>query len=964
MGSAEDSMYPKPLVPFKGVTVSESSLVQQALADGLDSNAQWTEKDLIKPVSRGGCVMLPYISDTQCWPHYNTPLHRAVRFSDYEAAEVLLRHGADIDGYNALGKTPLYEAVWIRDHDALRFVFAHGADVNKETVAAHVRYEDDDRDMYGQAGGMALHAALRRSDTVTLQLLVEAGADLSPESQKPWSAMDLALLAGDRKAVEMLLSQPQEVDHSKACQRLLDFSKSDMLVPPAELHEAYRFAIQQVKEVNLHRISSLAEVGAFFQRFFQVLRDEVGVGKGSAGPRCASCRKFEAEVGVMSENKDTFAFDLHQSRADLNTSANNGCLLCKIVADGLDQAHGRRDQDLEDQKAGTAASPSPIMLCPNFVTTEEGDWFMSMELSCGEQKVSLDISEVDKEWLPACEAVEEMSASTDSPQAMEVAKKWLQDCRHADAHAACREAYDKLQTSEGSPARLLYIGGTDGDIRMVEGPDAKSPYCALSYCWGQQAFIKTTRATLEQHKTGIPLPSFPAIMREAVHVGQVLGFQYLWIDALCIIQDDPVDWSREAANMHAIYSNAAVTISSLTSKDCNTGLFTPRSLRVMHPVVLDFWRPKQYLRAHSSQAVFPQFPQNKPDLRGPVHSRAWTLQEQLLSTRILYFGDGMLHWECLEGYKFEADPTGNRLYGYRSVLEEHTKLKRSLKSIMSSEHDRRSSKEVPPEFEAFEHWKSQLEEFTRRKLTKSTDRLPAFGSISRNLSRVAGNEFVYGIWKGNRFLESLCWRMTEPGTLSQTDMPSWSWAAMTGEVSFDLIDRMGRGTDPVRPRVEIVSLDLDGRSQLPETRPSMTVKGILLRKKAVDAAFLGTEEPSYLGLPLQSGVLLDSCVFLDHKFEGTQELYAINLLSFESGPPPKGYGYPAWPGGRPPATVQLLLQKQPTGSNVYKRIGVGIWPGVSVDEDYEMTGEDFDEITPLDWLILDESSVENEIVIV
>lgn len=204
-------LYPNKLTKRAYDTAAELKAVQVALKSGLDPNILWTEKDLVNPTPKYGCVVPCYIYDSQTWPHYNTPLHRALHFSDSATAEILLQHGADINLYNAAGQTPLHEAVWNQQYDVIRFLLAHDADINKSTVGACVRYEDDNRDMCSVGGEHNIQRAISCSDLTSLRLLMEAGADLCPESQHPWTALDLALLSGDRRIVKYLLTRNIEL---------------------------------------------------------------------------------------------------------------------------------------------------------------------------------------------------------------------------------------------------------------------------------------------------------------------------------------------------------------------------------------------------------------------------------------------------------------------------------------------------------------------------------------------------------------------------------------------------------------------------------------------------------------------------------------------------------------------------------------------------------------------------------
>lgn len=151
-------------------------------------------------------------------------------------------------------------------------------------------------------------------------------------------------------------------------------------------------------------------------------------------------------------------------------------------------------------------------------------------------------------------------------------KTWLADC--VANHSNCSR-----QSTTFLPSRLLDVNplGTEGVVKLVSSLSLKSKdipkYVTLSHCWGPVAkrTIKTKRDNLESHMDAIPLSILPNTFRDAVDVTRQLGIQYIWIDSLCIVQNDQNDWAKEAALMADIYENAFCTLSALSSKDSTYG---------------------------------------------------------------------------------------------------------------------------------------------------------------------------------------------------------------------------------------------------------------------------------------------------------------------------------------------------------------------------------------------------------
>ncbi|OBS25151.1 hypothetical protein FPOA_05686 [Fusarium poae] len=877
---------------------------------GLDPNTRWAEDVLVETIPKGGCVVPSHPRDSDTWPHWNTPLHRAIKFSDYETAEFLLHHGADVNLYNAVGKTPLHEAVWNKKYDAIRFLVQHGADMDNFTIGASIRYEDEGKDIHGAAEELNIQRALSFSDFTSVQLLVEAGVDLCHPSQHPWTVLDLALLYGDRRIIVFLQSQGYKLpmggihlfksDYRDSSRELLAFTKDGNIVPSKELYEAYRFVLGKIDQ------ATITDVEILVGKFFEALHDTAtGICNTRHMRTCSSCQGFQLAVRRIYESEAHFSFDLHPTRQHLIDSASNGCPICAIIADALD--HRERNPRSPNQGFGRQVGPKSdsVQLQPVMSDTN----LNCIPVFCGELDIIIDVFPTDDSFVASGD-IYQTDTSTGSASAMIMAKTWHRICR--ENHAECQEAFDKRPRKDIMPRRLLQVGTSQTEPRIVHSPN-NVPYCALSYCWGAKDFFITKRDNLAQNMTGIPMKSFPAIMQDAISVVRSLEYEYIWIDALCIVQDDEQDWLHEATIMGDVYSNAELTISTLVSGDCHTGLFQPRSVRITHPVRLDIWQPKIGRKANTSQALIPEWLQNDMKTFGPVHSRGWTLQEQLLSTRILYFGGGILHFECLHDYVVEANPGGylRRRYMHDDDLNKRRDTKRALQGVIARDtRPWRTREETPP----FELWKQQVEEFTQRNLTKASDRLPAFDAISKSLARVIECSPLCGIWDGNKLLESLCWKTKNrlPAPINSPGVPSWTWIAGSGEISFDLTNRDGREGVQASSGVTVVSINTETAGS------SITLKGDLHRKQRLNDALL--EHWKELVIKKRHR----PSVYLDHNMGIDPDIYTFDTLHFPEGPPPKGYGYPRWPNGRNAATLRLLLQKVDNRPNTFRRIGIGM----------------------------------------
>ena len=104
-------------------------------------------------------------------------------------------------------------------------------------------------------------------------------------------------------------------------------------------------------------------------------------------------------------------------------------------------------------------------------------------------------------------------------------------------------------------------------------------YAALSYCWGDIApKFKLTTECIDEACSGIFIKRLPRTLQDAILIARTMEIPYIWIDSLCIIQDDEEDKKRELPKMVDIYSGAAVVISAAVSKTCEDGFLQPRDM--------------------------------------------------------------------------------------------------------------------------------------------------------------------------------------------------------------------------------------------------------------------------------------------------------------------------------------------------------------------------------------------------
>jgi hypothetical protein len=264
-------------------------------------------------------------------------------------------------------------------------------------------------------------------------------------------------------------------------------------------------------------------------------------------------------------------------------------------------------------------------------------------------------------------------------------------------------------------------------------------------------------------------------MRDAVVITRSIGIRYLWIDALCIIQDDYDDWAREALMMAQVYTRSFITIAGSSSADGDGGCFYPTS---KGPSAKLKWTLAG--RTAPEEVGFRKGNINRfrdAVLNGPLNKRAWVLQERSLSPRILYYTKDGLFWECEEAISMDGNtPIENWL------LWDIPKAK-GFELAASGLPDSKS------EWSLYQYWGDLVQRYTACQLTNESDRLPALSGLAKVWAKAFGFRYVAGIMV-EILPEELLWRRQESRHLSRSiknrsklsGLPSWSWCSFPGAI--------------------------------------------------------------------------------------------------------------------------------------------------------------------------------------
>jgi hypothetical protein len=242
-------------------------------------------------------------------------------------------------------------------------------------------------------------------------------------------------------------------------------------------------------------------------------------------------------------------------------------------------------------------------------------------------------------------------------------KSWVAGCQVEHNHHCSKDLL--VGCGRYLPTRLLYFGdNTSNQLRLQEthsldfdGPDIE--YLALSYCRSINGLPPSQKLTLgkkDEWKSQINENELPLTFKHAIYLTRKLGLKYLWVDALCIIQDSREDQRLESSNMGKVFANAYCTIA--TSADANGGCFSNRTSSLLNfPCYLRCSRTKALTVRYQWDTYNPESFAKEVDHK-KLSSQSWGFQERLLSRRIIHFGSRFLFFECNTHIVSEAIPGG------------------------------------------------------------------------------------------------------------------------------------------------------------------------------------------------------------------------------------------------------------------------------------------------------------------
>lgn len=369
--------------------------------------------------------------------------------------------------------------------------------------------------------------------------------------------------------------------------------------------------------------------------------------------------------------------------------------------------------------------------------------------------------------------IAQLSQYTGSDECFQLAKGWLEKC--LASHASCSQ-----WSGQSLPTRLLDVGDSVAceRIRLVlaEEVPGGSSYLTLSYCWGKTKPLVLTTALLATFRTSITISALPRTIQDAVDITRRLGYRFLWIDSLCIIQDSVDDWERQAKRMDTVYLGSTVTIAATASASHEGGCNTKREPLTYLPCRVSGTAHSgiyvcRSLLSRKVIAIQEQFIE-----KAPLNTRAWVLQERILSRRLLHFTENTLYWDCSAPQATDSCPEGQRVSNTRLLgLNVRWRLRNHMgpdpkteRGVASYDKILDRLKRAFPSFETPSMWDTErkfhgdwqtvVRLYSSCSLTVSSDKTVALGGIVQWLKRGRGLQYADGFWYRNTLApQQLLW---------------------------------------------------------------------------------------------------------------------------------------------------------------------------------------------------------------
>ncbi|CAG8958602.1 hypothetical protein HYFRA_00009919 [Hymenoscyphus fraxineus] len=486
------------------------------------------------------------------------------------------------------------------------------------------------------------------------------------------------------------------------------------------------------------------------------------------------------ELVVRVDN--TIEHSLEFESTQMSAAAESGCVTCSVILNGISLMS--RNSSLFDTSQGYRGRLVVQRRSPLEVEILDKNQRGYARRATARGRMQIYALPENKSTPPAFWTSRHIPREPTIEYCSSIISDWITNCRAN--HGACTQVPSSETNTRVNelPKRLLDLKHSPSykdSVKLVQTgcytDQQPFRYATLSHCWGKSHVIQTTTNNMELRMQSIGWNDLPKTFQDAITLLRALDIRYLWIDSLCIIQDDPLDWAAESMRMAAIYSNSFVNIAATGSFDSRGGCFHPRILKhtvptseiTSFPIKIPENSLTQTLyvrhsleRVHQSYSAYKSPEYDPPDSQiAPLLSRAWVFQERFLAPRTIHFHPSELIMECKTSLRCECS-------GLNNVTTQNIR-----RSLIFAEREQVAIQTA---------WLDIVEEYSILRLTRESDRLPALHGVATVFQDKLGCGYLSGIWQDD-IARGVLWKVTDTrlrgGRRAERNrsVPSWSWAS-------------------------------------------------------------------------------------------------------------------------------------------------------------------------------------------
>ena len=403
----------------------------------------------------------------------------------------------------------------------------------------------------------------------------------------------------------------------------------------------------------------------------------------------------------------------------------------------------------------------------------------------------------------------------DSELAKTQIRDWFEDCK---GHDCC----DSLPRDSPLPTRVIEVHPAEQDCpRILESRGMNGVYATLSYVRTKEDLPMLTTSNYDQLTTGLDMNSLPPTIRDAIETARTLSIPYLWIDALCVLQDVKEEKDRQVSQMSSIFFSSALTIVAAAAEGVNQSFVYPR----VHNERLHTIPVRLGPGSFGTMSINELDAATYEDISEPIFKAPGVVQEHVMSNRILTYTTNTMMWRCNNGTKNFGDSLYFPHFLGNGYNEDNEKYSLNMYSLSLSEEEACANPD-----KALSSWLRLVTASSFATTMSASDKLNSLAGVASipSFAHALGPGYYAGMWEYN-LARQLTWSTSSwHQTLAEGDTftfhrpktyraPSWSWASVEGGmINFDFYYDE---EDEELPRIICDILDCSTKPGLPELNP-------------------------------------------------------------------------------------------------------------------------------------------------